>query len=102
LRRRDLSLFQWVPVDPVIDFGIKPGLVECDARAAVTAFGNCRAEALDDVGASRSIRVFERHEEAVRRNTVIVVIDAAPRIHVDGAVFRHDKLAGVTEFVGED
>ena len=48
--RHDLSVLQRVAHDPVIDFSVKPILVEADARAAVAAFCERLPETLDDVG----------------------------------------------------
>src|SRR5512136_1316511 len=52
-------------------------------------------------GPAGTLRILERDEEAARRRSVVVVIDAAPRVHIDGAVRRHDHLPRMPDVVGE-
>ncbi len=57
-----------------------------------------------DIGicVSGTFAIFERDEKAAIVRRVVVVINAAPSVDVDGAVRRHDELARVPNLVRED
>src|SRR5207248_10304237 len=67
----------------------------------VAALGGRLPEARNLPRFAGALRIFERDEEATRRRGVVVVIDAAPRVHIDGAVRRHDHLPRMPDVVGE-
>ena len=101
-RGRHLALLQLVANDLVVDLGVKPILVEPDARAAMRAFREGRAKSFVHIGIARCLGVLERDEKATLMWRVVVVIDATPGVDIDGAVGRHRKLPCVPDLVGKD
>jgi hypothetical protein len=49
-----------------------------------------------------AFRVLKRDQESAGRRRVVLVIHTAPGVHVDRAVGRHRKLAGVADLVSKD
>jgi len=99
---RRLAVLQRVADDLVVELGVQPILVQPDAGAAMRALGEGRAEAHIDVGMTCALGVLERDQKSAVMRLVFAEIDAAPGVHVDRAIGRHGKLAGMTDLVGED
>ena len=98
----DLIVSQRVADDAIVDLGEETALVEADAGAAMAAGRDGLAEAGDHVGMSVALGVPERDQKTARRRFIVLIIDAAPGVDVDGAVRRDGEMAGMAEIVGED
>src|SRR5690348_14920376 len=83
--RRHLSVLQLISNDLVVELGVEPILVEKDAGAALSAFGESRSETNVQVSMASALRVLERDQESAGVGLVIAVVAAAPGIDIDGA-----------------
>src|SRR5262245_24806950 len=61
-----------------------------------------RAESLVHVGLTGALCVLQRDQEAGLMRRIIVIVDAAPGIHIDGAVRRYRKLPRMPNIVGKN
>jgi hypothetical protein len=98
---RYLAITQSVADDAIVDLGKEAVFVEPDAGAAVAS--GCRrfTKTDDQVGMAAAFGVLERDEKAARRRRIILVIDAAPGIDVNGAIRRISEMPGMAYVVGE-
>jgi hypothetical protein len=92
---RNLAITQSVADDAIVDLGEEAAFVEPDAGPAMASGRNGLAEADFYVGISVAFGVLERDEKAAGRRRIILVIDAAPGIDVDGAIRRNGEMPSV-------
>jgi hypothetical protein len=59
------------------------------------------AEALDLVGMAVTLRVLERDQKTAGWHFIVVIVRAAPGVHVQNAVGAEGHLPRVAEIVGE-
>ena len=68
----------------------------------MSALGESRPEAHIHIRMTRAFGVLESNQKPAVMRLVVAVIDAAPSVHIDGAVWCHGELAGVADLVGKD
>ena len=99
--RRDAVGRQRIADDLVVLFGVEAVLVDANAGAAGRALRDVVAEALDLVGVAVTLRVLERDQKTAGRDFVVVIIGAAPGVHIKDTVGAEGHLPRVAQIVGE-
>ena len=98
----DLIISQGIADDAIVALSEEAAVVEADAGAAMPPSCDALAEPGDHIGMSVAPGVPKRDQKTARRRFVVVKIDTAPGVDIDGAVGRDGELAGMAEIVGED
>jgi hypothetical protein len=98
--RRDAVGRQRIADDLVVLFSVEAVLVDANAGAAGRALRDAVAEALDLVGMAVTLRVLERDQKTAGWHFIVVIVRAAPGVHVQNAVGAEGHLPRVAE-VGE-
>jgi hypothetical protein len=99
--RRDAIGRQRIADDLVVLFGVEAVLVDANAGAAGRALRDAVAEPLDLVGMAVTLRVLERDQKTAGRHLVVVIVGAAPGVHIQNTVGAEGHLPCVAEIVGE-
>ena len=101
--RRDAVGRQRIADDLVVLFSVEAVLVDANAGAAGRALRDAVAEALDLVGMAVTLRVLERDQKTAGRDfgRVVVIIGAAPGVHIQNTVGAEGHLPRMAESVGE-
>ena len=75
--------------------------MDANAGAAGRAMRDAVAEPLDLVGMAVTLRVLERDQKTAGWHFIVVIVRAAPGVHVQNAVGAEGHLPRVAEIVGE-
>jgi hypothetical protein len=92
---------QRIADDLVVLLGVEAAFVDANAGAAGRALRLTSPEALDPIGVTAVSRMLERDQKSTGRDFVVVIIGAAPGIHIKNAVGPERHLPGMAEIVGE-
>ncbi len=88
--------------DTIVYLCVQKALVEPDARSTRTARLHRLPEALDGVRLAVTVLVLKRHQESTGGRLIVAVVNAAPRIDIQGAVRGDHHMPCMTYLVCKD